>query len=197
MSDKPSEEEKLEQALRCSDGVCGHDPKLYWNKHYPNEVLAAAFRAAQSELSQAIEKAANYEKELSKANKRAEDAEAELLAARCQACGTPKLGEHHPDCEFHKLKRIMLTITEKVQHLLGRCQKAEAERDSLLAAMGEKDKAIRDCLNSYVSGNEAHLRLEKALSTTPQDALDRLKENLCDCGRKLSPGTCSICDNDE
>ncbi len=50
----------------------------------------------------------------------------DIDAARCQACGTAKLGEHHPDCEFMVMKRAMLDVAEKVQLLMGRTQRAEA-----------------------------------------------------------------------
>ena len=94
--------------------------------------LADAYQSEKSRREEAIEKAANYEMDLHQARsewqeekKRALEAEseiarlkAELDASRCLGCATPKLGEHHPDCEFNILKREYLEICDLVQKLL-------------------------------------------------------------------------------
>ena len=75
----------------------------------------------------------------------------------------------------------MVGLKAKVKNL-------EADRDSLLAAMGEKDKALSGLIESSTAeANEKGLggyhaaRLSDArlaLSTTPQDALARLTERI-------------------
>lgn len=48
----------LEQAIRCSDGMCGHNPQLDCDLHHPNPVLVEEIRRLWGQESSLEERAA-------------------------------------------------------------------------------------------------------------------------------------------
>lgn len=42
---------ELEQALKCSDGTCGHHPQFDCHEHHPNPELSKAYRELEFEIA--------------------------------------------------------------------------------------------------------------------------------------------------